>query len=78
MKKKQYFDLQTFKLSQACVDKDPKTFWNFLKGSNETLPSQISAQEWFYYFSNVYSSDDVEMQENDIYNNDYTPGIRSI
>ena len=71
MKKKLYFDLQTFKLSQACADKDPKTFWNFLKGSNETLPSQISAHEWFNYFSNVYSPDDVEMHEDDINNNDF-------
>ena len=51
MKKKQLFDLQAFKLSQACVDKDPKTVCNFLKGSSGTLPSQNVIQEWFNYFS---------------------------
>ena len=29
------------------------------------------AQEWFNYFSNVYSRDNVEMHEDDINNNDF-------
>ena len=68
MKKKQYYGEQNLKLSQACVDKDSKTFWNLLKGSSESLPSRISAQEWFNYFSEVYNQDNIETQEDDINN----------
>lgn len=43
-KKRQYVNIQTLKLSH---DKDEKSFWNFLKGSRDSLPIDISAQDWF-------------------------------
>ena len=69
-KKKHFSDMQTLQLSQTCDDKDPKSFWNFLKGSRGQLPPDISAQEWFNYFLNVYGSGDVDMPEDDDIIND--------
>ena len=62
--------MQTLKLSHACDDKDEKSFWNFLKGSRDSLPIDISAQDWFNYFSNLYSLDTDHITEDGETQND--------
>ncbi|MEW8546516.1 MAG: reverse transcriptase family protein, partial [Candidatus Thiodiazotropha sp.] len=69
-KKRQYVNMQTLKLSQACDDKDQKSFWNFLKGSHDRLPLDISAQDWFNYFATVYNPDSIDIAYEDVFQDD--------
>ena len=55
-KKDAYNREQTFKLEKACENKNPKEFWQFLKSDKCSTSVKISANEWFYYFSNLLNS----------------------
>lgn len=57
--------MQTLKLSQACDDNDPKSIWNFLNSSRRVLQLNISARDWFNYFSKVYVSEDNDTPKDD-------------
>lgn len=52
-------------MSQVCDNKDQKSFWSFLKGSRSSLPLDISAEDCFNYFANVYNPDDVQIMQVD-------------
>lgn len=58
-KKDEYKKEQTVKLEKACEDKNPKEFWRFLKSDTKSSSVNISQNEWFHYFSNLFN------QEND-------------
>ena len=54
-KKDAYTRKQTFKLEQACDNKNPREFWRFLKSDKCSPSINISTNEWFHYFSNLFN-----------------------
>ena len=53
-KKDAYTRKQTFKLKQACDNKNPRVFWPFLKSDKCSPSINISTNEWFHYFFNFF------------------------
>ena len=60
-KKAKFKQEQAVKLEKACDDKNAKEFWRFLKAETQSPSVNISKNEWFEYFSNLFNeSNDLE------------------
>ena len=54
-KKAKFKQEQAVKLEKACDDKNAKEFWRFLKAETQSPSVNISKNEWFEYFSNLFN-----------------------